>query len=159
MRRWVIRAGAGALFLAVAVTLALWLTLRASLPQLDGSLSAAGLGGTAIIERDSAGIPTITAENRVDLAYATGFAHGQDRFFQMDLIRRRAAGELSELFGELAIDFDRRNRFHRFRHRADAVLAASPPADLEILESYAAGVNAGLGSLGAKPFEYLLLGV
>ena len=124
MRRWLIRTGAAALIILAAAALGLWLTLRASLPQLDGQVTAAGLGDTATIERDSAGIPTITARTRADLAYATGFAHGQDRFFQMDLIRRRAAGELSELFGELAIDFDKRYRFHRFRHRADAVLAA-----------------------------------
>ena len=159
MRRWLIRTGAAALIIFAAAALGLWLTLRASLPQLDGQVTAAGLGDTATIERDSAGIPTITARTRADLAYATGFAHGQDRFFQMDLIRRRAAGELSELFGGIAIDYDKRYRFHRFRHRAEAVLAALPAADSALLEKYAAGVNAGLGSLGARPFEYLLLGV
>jgi penicillin amidase len=158
MRRWIIGTGAAALVLIVAAALALWVTLRASLPQLDGELVVAGLGDTATIERDSAGIPTITARTRADLAYATGFAHGQDRFFQMDLIRRQAAGELSELFGEIAIDTDKRYRFHRFRERARAVLAASPAAEVDILENYAAGVNAGLGSLGVRPFEHLLLG-
>ena len=82
----------------------------------------------------------------------------RDRFFQMDLIRRQAAGELSELFGEIAVDTDKRYRFHRFRDRSRAVLARSPAADVEILENYAAGVNAGLASLGARPFEHLLLG-
>jgi penicillin G amidase len=153
-----IRTGAAALVLLTAAVLVLWVTLRASLPQLDGELMAPGLGDLATIERDNAGIPTITARTRADLAYATGFAHGQDRFFQMDLIRRQAAGELSELFGEIAIDVDKRYRFHRFRERARAVLAASPAADVAILESYAAGVNAGLGSLGVRPFEHLLLG-
>jgi penicillin amidase len=153
-----IRTGAAALVLLGAAALVIWVTFRASLPQLDGELMAPGLGDPVTIERDNAGIPTITARSRVDLAYATGFAHGQDRFFQMDLIRRQAAGELSELFGEIAIDVDRRYRFHRFRERARAVLAASPAADVAILENYAAGVNAGLGSLGVRPFEHLLLG-
>ena len=153
-----IRTGAAALVLLTAAVLVLWVALRASLPQLDGELMAPGLGDPVTIERDNAGIPTITARSRVDLAYATGFAHGQDRFFQMDLIRRQAAGELSELFGEIAIDVDKRYRFHRFRERARAVLAASPAADVAILENYAAGVNAGLGSLGVRPFEHLLLG-
>ena len=120
MRRWIIRTGAAALVLTIAAALAVWLTLRASLPQLDGELTVPGLGGMATIERDSAGIPTISARTRADLAYATGFAHGQDRFFQMDLIRRKAAGELSALFGEIAIDTDKRYRFHRFRERARA---------------------------------------
>ena len=156
--RWVIRTGAAALVILVATALAIWLTLRASLPQLDGEVAAPGLANRATIERDNAGIATVSALTRRDLAYATGFAHGQDRFFQMDLIRRQAAGELSELFGEIAIDVDKRYRFHRFRDRAGAVLAASPAADVAILENYAAGVNAGLGSLGARPFEHFLLG-
>ena len=75
-----IRTGAAALLLLTAAVFALWLTLRASLPQLDGELIAPGLGHLAIIERDDAGIPTISARTRTDLAYATGFAHGQDRF-------------------------------------------------------------------------------
>jgi len=158
MRRWIVRALAAAVALLVVAALTLWLTLRASLPQLDGELDAPGLGQAATIHRDSAGIPTITAQTRADLAYATGFAHGQDRFFQMDLIRRQAAGELSELFGEIAISTDKRYRFHRFRERARAVLAASPASDIAILEKYAAGVNAGLESLRARPFEHIVLG-
>ena len=158
MRRWIVRALAAAIALLVVAAVALWLTLRASLPQLDGELAAPGLGEAATIQRDNAGIPTITAETRADLAYATGFAHGQDRFFQMDLIRRQAAGELSELFGEIAASTDKRYRFHRFRERARAVLAASPAPDIAILEKYAAGVNAGLDSLGARPFEHIVLG-
>lgn len=158
MRRWIVRALAAAIALLVVAAVALWLTLRASLPQLDGELAAPGLGEAATIQRDNAGIPTITAETRADLAYATGFAHGQDRFFQMDLIRRQAAGELSELFGEIAVSTDKRYRFHRFRARARAVLAASPASDIAILEKYAAGVNAGLDSLGARPFEHIVLG-
>ena len=158
MRRWVIRTGAAALVLLVAAALAVWLTLRASLPQLDGELAAPGLGHAATIQRDHSGIPTITARTRADLAYATGFAHGQDRFFQMDLIRRQAAGELSELFGEIAVSTDKRYRFHRFRERARAVLAASTDEDVAILQKYAAGVNAGLASLDARPFEHIVLG-
>ena len=158
MRRWIIRTAAAAVFLAFAAALTIWLTLRASLPQLDGELAAPGLGQAATIHRDNAGIATITAQTRADLAYATGFAHGQDRFFQMDLIRRQAAGELSELFGEIALRTDKHYRFHRFRARARAVLAASSAADVAILEKYAAGVNAGLASLGARPFEHIVLG-
>lgn len=158
MRTWFIRLSIAALLLLAAIVVSLWLMLRASLPNIDGEIVAAGLTANATIERDEAGIPTITADDRADLAYATGFAHGQDRFFQMDLIRRQAAGELSELFGEIALDVDKRSRFHRFRTRARAVLERASPAGIELVGSYAAGVNAGLTSLGARPFEYLLLG-
>ena len=87
--------------LAVASLLALviiggYFTLRASLPQLDGEVAVAGLEAPATIARDELGTPTIRATSRRDLAFATGYAHGQDRFFQMDLMRRVAAGERAE---------------------------------------------------------------
>jgi len=148
--------GGAAILVLLGISLA-WLTLRASLPDLDGEISATGLAAAATIERDASGIPVITASNRSDLAFATGFAHGQDRFFQMDLIRRQAAGELSELLGSVTVDVDKAFRFHRFRARAGAVVATSTAAEREILQRYADGVNAGLASLGTRPFEYWLL--
>ena len=157
MKRWILRIAIGGASLILLTCIIAWAVLRASLPDLDGEVTVSGLAAAASIERDAAGIPTITARSRADLAYATGFAHGQDRFFQMDLIRRRGAGELSALFGAMAVDVDKRYRFHRFRSRARANLATLSAADMEILESYANGVNAGLDSLQARPFEYLLL--
>jgi penicillin amidase len=157
MKRWITRLFAGTVFLALVGVILAWTTLRGSLPQLDGAVEVPGLAARATIERDASGIPTITASTRSDLAFATGFAHGQDRFFQMDLIRRRGAGELSALFGPLALDVDRRYRFHRFRERARERLAALSPTEREILGSYADGANAGLASLSVKPFEYLFL--
>jgi len=131
--------------------------LRASLPELDGEVVLAGLAGPVTVERDAHGVPTIRATTRVDVARATGYAHGQDRFFQMDLFRRQPAGELSELFGGAALEWDRGIRRHRFRARAQAAVAAEPDERRQILEAYAEGVNAGLGSRDAKPFEYLVL--
>jgi len=142
-----------AIFLIVA-----WLGLRASLPRLDGEVAVSDIDDVVTIERDTSGIPVITASSRKDLAYATGYAHGQDRFFQMDLIRRKASGELSELVGAAAINADKRFRFHRFRVRAQAVFDAASDADRALIQSYADGVNAGLESLKAKPFEYFMLG-
>jgi penicillin amidase len=134
-------------------------TVAQSLPQLDGAISVAGLSDAATIVRDDAGIPTITAGTRADVAFATGFVHGQDRFFQMDLSRRNSAGELAEIFGQVAVNLDRRNRFHRFRTRAKQVLQHMTAPQEAILAAYTAGVNAGLHSLNAKPFEYHLLRV
>jgi len=145
--------------LMVIVAVVAWLAIRASLPQIDGEIRVAGIDATATIARDIEGIPVITASSRRDLAWATGFAHGQDRFFQMDLIRRQAAGELSEIVGARAIDVDKRYRFHRFRMRARHVIEDASDSERGLLRAYADGVNAGLGSLGARPFEYLLLGV
>ena len=158
MRRWALRLIAGAVLAVAILAIAGWLTLRASLPQLDGDMAVAGLVAAASIERDAAGIPSISAANRPDLAFATGFAHGQDRYFQMDTIRRRAAGELAEIVGAVAVKSDKRYRLHRFRSRAKAAVTGLDADERALLEHYAAGVNAGLDSLGAKPFEYYLLG-
>lgn len=159
MKKILLRLFGGAVAILVMITLLAWLGLRASLPELDGEVPVPGLDANATIERDAAGIPVITATTRLDLAFATGYAHGQDRFFQMDMIRRQAAGELSEMVGAVAIDVDKRFRFHRFRSRAKTVLAAAPAPHRELLERYADGVNAGRDSLVARPFEYFVLGV
>ncbi len=149
---------AALLLLAVTPSVTGWLLLKASLAPVDGRIELGALSAPVVIERDAAGVPTVRAGNRRDLAFATGFVHGQDRYFQMDLARRRAAGELAAVFGEPALDLDRAVRLHRFRARAEAVVSASDPAEQSILGAYADGVNAGLGSLAVRPFEYLLLG-
>ena len=159
MKRWITRLLAGLLVIVFAVVIYAWHIVRASLPQLDGEIVLAGISGSITIERDGAGFPTITATDRGDAAFATGFAHGQDRFFQMDLMRRQAAGEMSEIIGAAAIAADKRNRFHRFRGRAQGVINTLPAADRQLLDRYTSGVNAGLESLGQKPFEYFLLSV
>ncbi|MGH9458804.1 MAG: penicillin acylase family protein [Thermoanaerobaculia bacterium] len=148
---------AGLVVLAVVLLAAGWLTLRASLPVTSGEVEIAGLDGAVVVERDELGIPTIRATSRTDAARALGFLHAQERLFQMDLLRRQPAGELAELFGAAALPSDRILRVHRFRERARRALAASPPEHRAILEAYAAGVNAGMDELGARPFEYLLL--
>jgi penicillin amidase len=131
--------------------------MHRSLPQLDGQAAAPHLAAEASIERDARGIPIVTAHTRADLAYALGYAHAQDRFFQMDLARRLAAGELSELFGAVALEQDIRTRRFGFRAVARRVIESMPQVDLGIVESYTRGVNAGLDSLAARPWEYLLL--
>ncbi len=157
MRRLLLSIVVGAPALLLLAMAAAWLLARASLPPLDGEIAVEALAGTASIARDDNGIPVISASSRADLAFATGFAHGQDRFFQMDMIRRQAAGRLSELFGESALEADKRHRFHRFDALAHAVLEQAADADREIVERYADGVNAGLASLGVRPFEYVLI--
>ena len=132
--------------------------LHASLPQLDGNIDEAALIAPVRIERDRLGVPTLQATNRMDLAFATGFVHGQDRFFQMDLSRRLGAGELSELLGAGTIEVDKRTRLFRFRHVAREALRQVPPDQRSLIDAYARGVNAGLGSLHSRPWEYWVLG-
>jgi penicillin G amidase len=149
---------AAILFVLAAVAfVAGWITLRASLPQLDGVVHASELSASVTVDRDALGVPTIRGADRGDLAYATGFLHAQDRFFQMDLLRRTGAGELAELFGRAALELDRRHRLYQFRKRAAAVLAAAPADERRVIDLYTRGVNDGLNALSARPFEYLVL--
>ncbi len=155
--RWLLRILVGVVVLALLAVGAAWWAMHRSLPPLDGAVNAPGLAATAIIERDAKGRPVISAASRSDLAYALGFAHAQDRFFQMDLSRRFAAGELSEMFGAVAVGHDTRVRRYGFRRAAQAVVAASSADERAVIEAYVRGVNAGLAGLDSKPWEYLLL--
>lgn len=157
IRRWLTRLLLALLLLVVLSLGGIWLFLECSLPALDGHIGATGLAGPVTVTRDRLGVPTITAESRNDLAYATGYLHAQDRFFQMDLLRRSAAGELAALFGPAALPLDRNRRQHRFRSRAQTALASLPETDRTLLDRYTAGVNDGLAGLRARPFEYALL--
>lgn len=136
-----------------------YLVLHASVPRIDGTLVAKRLRTPATIERDAEGTPVIRARSREDLAFATGFAHAQDRYFQMDLMRRAAAGELAELLGSAVLETDRKLRVHGFRGVARRIVSVAPTSDRELLEAYAAGVNFALEQANARPWEYLLLGV
>lgn len=134
-----------------------YLALHASLPQLEGNVASAAVSAPASIERDAEGTPVLRATTRADLAFATGFAHAQDRFFQMDLMRRAAAGEMAELLGAAVLDTDRKLRVHGFRRVAREVISASTENDRILLDAYAAGANFALAQASAKPWEYLLL--
>jgi penicillin amidase len=145
--------------LLVIATASTWLysKIDSALPILDGKKTVFGLKKSATIERDEQGIATIKAQNRNDIAVALGFVHAQERFFQMDLLRRNSAGELASLFGPLALDYDKSIRRHRFRDRARVIVAQLPNKQLELIKAYTRGVNQGLKYLKSSPFEYLLL--
>ena len=139
------------------VVLASWLALRASLPRYDGEVSSQGIARPVSVERDALGTATIRAQSRTDTAWTLGYVHAQERYFEMDLFRRSAAGELAELFGGAAVPMDRRVRAHRMRARMHHAYETLPPAQRLLNDAYRDGVNAGLAELGARPFEYFLL--
>jgi penicillin amidase len=145
--------------LALAVLLAavvLW-QVRRSVPTLDGQVRVPGLQASVTVSRDALGTAVVKGANRLDVARGLGFVHAQERFFEMDLTRRSAAGELSALFGSLALERDKLRRTHRMRAMLTARLAQMDADERGLLQAYADGVNAGLSQLGTRPWQYGLL--
>ncbi len=157
MRRWAPRIVAGVSAAVILAGLSAWLAVRASLPQLDGSIALPGLSAPLSLERDALGTAVLRGEARPDLARGLGFLHAQERFFEMDLTRRSAAGELSALFGSKALARDKERRAHRMRARLSERFAQLSAADQALLNAYTDGVNAGLAALSLRPWQYLLL--
>lgn len=157
MLRWLLRVLGILLGLLLLLLLIVWMLLRGSLAQLDGELALPGLSAPVGIERDANGMLTVDAANEADMARALGYVHAQERFFEMDLMRRSAAGELSELFGADALPLDRKMRLHRLRARTVENLDTSLGSKRAALQAYRDGVNAGLAALPVRPWPYLLL--
>lgn len=145
----------GGIILSAAATG--WMWLRSSLPRQSGELAIAGLQAPVTIERDHLAVPRIVAQSFEDAARAQGFIHAQERFFQMDMSRRAAAGELSAIVGPLTLNMDREARAFRFRKVAREALKNLTDEQRKVVDAYTQGVNAGLADLAARPPEYLAL--
>lgn len=157
MWKWLKRGALALLILLILAVAAGWWLLRGSLPALDGGLALPGLSAPVELERDALGTVTIKAANETDAMRALGYVHAQERFFEMDLMRRSAAGELSALFGPIALKIDKDARVHRFRARTLENLEAFAGDKLPQLQAYRDGVNDGLANLKVRPWPYLLL--
>ena len=132
----------------------------AATPALSATtLRLAGLSSNVIVRRDERGIPYIEAANESDLFFAQGYVTASDRLFQMELFRRTARGELSEIFGNATLDEDKRHRNFGFAQLAASQLALAPAQLRRSLEDYARGVNAFIESRDARtlPPEFQIL--
>lgn len=145
--------------LAAAVTgVAYYRLTRAPLPQMTGALALRGLSGDVEVLRDRWGIPHVFARTERDAYLAQGYVTAQDRLWQMDMLRRSARGELSEVVGERAYQYDVGQRRLGLGLAADRALETMPAASRDALEAYAAGVNLYVEAhRDALPFEFLVL--
>jgi penicillin amidase len=153
---WIRRVLWGLVLLLALLASALYLALRGSLAQLDGEVASTVAAPVELL-RDERGYLTVRAQTQLDAVRGLGFVHGQERFFQMDLMRRNAAGELSALVGAKALPLDQGRRLHGFRQRAERIFAGLPHEQRQLLQAYAQGVNEGVQRLAVRPFEYGLL--
>ncbi|MGZ5001105.1 MAG: penicillin acylase family protein, partial [Methylomonas sp.] len=103
------------------------------------------------------GVPTISAENREDAMRTLGFLHARDRLFQMELMRRKSAGRLAELFGASAVNLDRKQRTYQLSRTAGNIVNDLPAGQRRALQAYVEGVNAYLGQTRVLPPEFLAL--
>jgi penicillin amidase len=148
----------GVLIAALGVAFAAALVFT-SLPDIREEQTLQGLSAPVAISLDSHGIPRIRAENEQDAARALGYLHARDRMFQMEAMRRSAAGRLAEIGGASALRLDRFSRTLGLMQRAEADFAALDPDTRAVLEAYAEGVNALIAIRGrlAAP-EFLVMG-
>lgn len=130
-----------AAFVFVAVGTAVWWYVYRPLPQLDGSIVLPGLHADVTVDRDNWGVPHIRAGSEEDLAEAQGYVMAQDRLWQMDLLRRAARGQLSEVLGPATVDVDKDFRRLNFSRAAEADMPMMSAEVRTVLEAYARGVN------------------
>ena len=146
------------LLLAVgAIAYAYYVTLTA-LPRLDGYVRLEGLSAPVKVTRDSHGVPAIEAATLEDLFFAQGYVTAQDRLWQMDVMRRFGAGELSEILGAETLEIDREQRFLGLRAAARKSLLMASPRDRSCFAAYARGVNAFIAAHNRSlPIEFRIL--
>ncbi len=144
-----------ALILAVAAVY--WYAWR-PLPQTSGTLTAP-VSKRVVIARDALGVPHISAASLEDALFAQGFATAQDRLWQMEGLRRLAAGRLAEVLGPDFVERDREARRYRLDRIAEQQAQSLPAADRAALAAYARGVNYFIEThRGRLPLEFTLLG-
>lgn len=151
-----------AILLAVLVGgagLAAWY-LHSLLPQREGELRLPQLSAPVMVSYDERGVPHIRAHNEIDLYRALGYVHAQDRLFQMEIARRLARGELSEILGEKLLETDKLFRTLGIHTRATEMAARldnNQPASKALL-AYLDGVN-HFQATHPAPLEFTILGI
>lgn len=148
--QWLVRLTAVLIMLTVLGVAMVYYLASRSLPDYDAVVRVPGISGTIEIVRDNANVPHIFAQNDADVFHGLGFAHAQDRLWQMMMLRRTAQGRLSEMFGPATVDVDifvRRLDIYRLAVQS---VDAQDPTTLAALEAYSAGVNARLDQINAE---------
>ncbi|HET9221669.1 MAG TPA: penicillin acylase family protein, partial [Roseiflexaceae bacterium] len=155
--RWLLIAVV-ALALLVGGTGYLW--LRGALPQTAGTIKVAGLTAPVEILRDSDGVPHIRGQTEADAMFGLGYAHAQDRLWQMEFQRRIGNARLSEVLGEATLETDTFLRIVGPARAAASAWSRLGPAARRPVEAYVAGVNALIGAHHGRalPIEFTILG-
>lgn len=159
--RWLIRIASGLIALSVVMALLAYYILSRSLVDYDEDFTVAGISAPVEIVRNNDNVPHIFGQTDEDVFYALGFAHAQDRLWQMTMLRRTAQGRLSEIFGPATVKVDELMRRLDLYGLALQSTEVQDAATLRALEAYAAGVNAWIeevntGARGRGAPEFFL---
>ena len=147
--RWLMRIASALVLLSIAALWLAWFFASRSLPDYDATYGDQDIAARVEIVRDHSNVPHIFAQSDADAFYALGFAHAQDRLWQMTMLRRTAQGRLSELFGERTFKIDSLlRRFDLYGLSVASVEDQSEEA-LSALDAYSAGVNAWIAEVNA----------
>jgi len=133
------------------------LGMRLSLTDGETEVAVAGMLTEVIVSRDRFGIPDIVAQSKKDAVRALGYVTARDRLFQIDLLRRKSAGRLAEIFGSTLLTHDKKQRVYGFEQVATQVLLQLSDEHVALLKAYAEGVNSLIDNMTVAPFEFLLL--
>lgn len=145
--RWLLRIAAGLVVLVVLAVGLVYFLAGQSLPDYDQTLQVRGVTAPVEIVRDNANVPHIFAATDPDVFFGLGYAHAQDRLWQMTMMRRTAQGRLSEVFGTRTVSTDRLLRRFDLYRLALASVEAQDSATRDALDAYASGVNARLAEI------------
>ena len=148
--RWLTRILSGLLLLAAGAVVLTYYFAARSLPDYDEDFRVEGISDRIEIVRDTADVPHIFGSTDEDVFFALGFAHAQDRLWQMTVLRRTVQGRLSELFGTRTARSDELMRRLDLYGLAARSLAAQDEATIAALEAYSRGVNAWIGTVNAE---------
>ncbi|MCT8160437.1 penicillin acylase family protein [Pseudoruegeria sp. SHC-113] len=148
--RWLLRIVSGLILLSVAVVFAVYYLGSRSLIDYNANHNVQGIDGEVEIVRDTHSVPHVFGQSDADVFFGLGFAHAQDRLWQMTMLRRTAQGRLSELFGARTLKIDELMRRLDLYPLSVQSVAVQDARTMEALEAYAAGVNAWLNTVNTE---------
>ncbi len=125
----------------------------------EGNTYVKGLSAPVEISRDQHGVVNVVGVSDEDVFFAVGYSHAQDRLWQLEIQRRMTRGQLAEVFGKSAVNFDVYIRTLGIHNNAKKSLAALTPQAIRSLEAYANGINAWINSTKDFPLEFTMLGI
>ncbi|MFN3847469.1 MAG: penicillin acylase family protein, partial [Paracoccaceae bacterium] len=145
--RWLLRLLTGLVALGLLCLIAVYYFLERSIPNYAESFTISGISAPVEILRNNDSVPHIFGATDADVFFALGFAHAQDRLWQMTMLRRTAQGRLSEVFGKRTLKIDELMRRYDLYTLSLQSVEAQDAETRTALESYAAGVNAWIGQI------------